>query len=64
MFAFRIKPGSEEFLKPILDVPNFEIVEGVVYYVLCDIDMQSIVITAEELDRLQDDEDDEIIRFE
>ena len=64
MFAFKIKPGSSEFLTPLLDIPAFEAVEGVVYYVVVDPDTAPFVLSAQELTELEEADGEEFIRFE
>ena len=64
MFAFKVKPGSAEFLQAILDVPAFEVNEGVTYYVISDPDTQAFVVTEEELAALEETDGEPFIRFQ
>lgn len=64
MFAFRIQPGSEEALKPMLNVPDFEVEEGVVYYVIVDPILAQKVVSSKELDEIEAETGEEYIRFQ
>ena len=64
MFAIKIKPGSEEFFKPIIESAKVEIKEGVTYYVIVDPDDAVTIVSEEELTKLAATEDETYIRFE
>ena len=64
MFAIKIKPGSEEFFKPIIESAHVEIKEGVTYYVIVDPDDAVKIVSEEELTKMAAEEDETYIRFE
>ena len=63
MYAFKIKPGSAEFLKQMIDLEDIQLDRDVQYYVLVDLD-ETVIKSESELRALEEAEGESFIIFE